>query len=217
VESQVSGKPSEIRRERQRAEVRREILEATGALLVSDGFEAFSIRRLVDRCGYTAPTIYHHFGDKAGLIDCLLEERFREMVERIDRVPRHEDSVVRLRAQLTAFVAFGLENPAHYSLLMAPRPADLPPPQTTEKSRDRIEETLSQLSREGRLRVDDIEEAVQCIWVSLHGLISARITHADYAWTPTQVPVSIDVLLRGLLQAPDEISAADGASEGGAS
>jgi AcrR family transcriptional regulator len=221
--TQVFRKPAESRRRRQREEVRHEILEATGALLVSEGYDGFSMRRLVERCGYTAPTIYHHFGDKAGLIDALLERRFREMVEHIDRVPKNCDAAETLRAQLAAFVDFGLENPAHYGVLMAPRPADLPPPQTTEQSRDRIEETLSMLASEGRLRVDDIEEAVQCIWVSLHGLISARITHTDYAWTPSHVAVSIDVLLRGLLkeiEARSEVAEAatpDRSPQGGSS
>jgi AcrR family transcriptional regulator len=175
------------------------------------------MRRLVDRCGYTAPTIYHHFSDKAGLIDTLLEERFREMAERIDRVPEFEDSAVQLRAQLLAFVEFGLESPTHYSLLMAPRPAAVSPPETTEQSRKRIELTLSQLAREGRLRIDDIEEAVQCIWVILHGLISTRISYADYPWTDCHIEQSIEILLRGLLKEADWGDAARTCGNGGVS
>lgn len=217
MKMQPAEKPAEIRRLQQRAEVRRQILEATEALLVGEGYEGFSMRRLVDRCGYTAPTIYHHFGDKAGLIDSLLEERFREMGERIDRVPECEDSAERLRAQLAAVAAFGLENPTHYSLLTAPRPADMPPPPTTEQSRKRIERTLSQLAHEGRLRVDDIEEAFQCIWVILHGLISTRISYPDYPWTGSHIEASIEILLRGLLKSSEADAAAATRGTGGAS
>ena len=209
--TQTTEKPAQIRRLRQREEVRREILAATEALLVSEGFEGFSMRRLADRCGYTAPTIYHHFGDKAHLIHTLLEERFRDLVERIDRVPEVADAAAQLRAQLAAFVSFGLENPTHYGLLITPRPAELPPPETTEQSRGRIEQTLARLAREGRLGVDDIEEAFQCIWASLHGLISTRITYPDYPWVESQVDTSIELLIRGLLKAP-AVSAAGGAS-----
>jgi AcrR family transcriptional regulator len=206
--TQPTETPSEIRRHQQRATVRRQILTATEALLVNEGYEGFSMRRLADRCGYTAPTIYHHFGDKAGLIDTLLEERFGEMAERIDRVPEFEDSAELLRAQLLAFVEFGLENPTHYSLLMAPRPADVSPPETTEQSRKRMELTLSRLAREDRLRLDDIEEAVQCIWVILHGLISTRIRYAEYPWTDSHIEQSIEILLRGLLKEADSRDAA---------
>ena len=217
MNTQPAETPSEIRRHRQRVTVRRQILAATEALLVNEGYEAFSMRRLVDRCGYTAPTIYHHFGDKAGLVDTLLEERFREMGERIDRVPEFEDSAERLRAQLLAFVEFGLENPTHYSLMMAPRPADMSPPETTEQSRKRIELTLSRLAREERLRLDDIEEAVQCIWVILHGLVSTRVSYADYPWTDSHIEQSIEILLRGLLKEAGPSDAARTCGKGGAS
>ena len=197
---QVAPTPSERRRLQQRAEVRRLILDATEALLVADGYEAFSMRRLADRCGYTAPTIYHHFGDKGGLLDALLEERFRQMVERIQQVPETGDPLETLRRQLRAFVRFGIENPTHYRLLTVPRPDETSsPPESAEESRAIIEVTLSRLARDGRLRVDAIEEGVQCIWVMLHGLISLQISRPDYAWTESHVDVSLEILLRGLV------------------
>ena len=88
------GSPAfEQRRTEQRAQVRRTILDATEALLLAEGEERFSIRRLVERCGYTAPTIYHHFGDKHGLIDTLLDERFDRLARQLKRVPRRGDPV----------------------------------------------------------------------------------------------------------------------------
>jgi AcrR family transcriptional regulator len=197
---QATPTPAERRRLRQRTEVRRSILAATEELLVAGGYEGFSMRRLAERCAYTAPTIYHHFGGKRGLIDALLEERFRQMVERIRRVPTADDPLETLRRQLGAFVRFGIENPTHYRLLTVPRLDDeSPPPQSAEDSRSLIEVTLSQLARDGRLQVDEIEEAVQCIWVMLHGLVAMRISRPDYAWTASHVDVSLEILLRGLV------------------
>ena len=49
-------------------------LLGSGSILLEDGYEHFTMRKLADRCGYTAPTIYNHFGDKTGLIDAVLEE-----------------------------------------------------------------------------------------------------------------------------------------------
>jgi len=196
-------KPAERRRREQSAAVRREILDATEALLVRDGYEAFSMRRLANRCGYTAPTIYHHFGDKRGLIDALLEERFRGMVERIRRVPASADPVDTLRAQLAAFVAFGLANPTHYRLFVEPRrDPDAPPPQAAQEARRLIESTLARLENDDRLLVDEIEEAVQTIWVMLHGLISTRISDPDFAWIDDHVELSLEILLRGLVAPP---------------
>src|SRR5262245_20081392 len=92
---------------------RRAILDATQALLLEGGTESISIRRVSARCGYKAPTIYHHFRDKTGLFDALIEERFADLYERLQRVPRHADPAHYLRQLARAFVEFGLENPTH--------------------------------------------------------------------------------------------------------
>jgi AcrR family transcriptional regulator len=89
--------PAVLRRTRQREEARRAILDATEAILVEDGIELFSIRKLATRCGYTAPTIYHYFRDKDGLIDALLEERFSRLLQRVRRVSVGGDHVANMR------------------------------------------------------------------------------------------------------------------------
>src|SRR5262249_23213265 len=88
--------PAALRRTRQREEARRAILDATEAILLEDGEELLSIRKLALRCGYTAPTIYHYFRDKDGLNDALLEERFSRLLQRIRRVPLAPDPVANI-------------------------------------------------------------------------------------------------------------------------
>jgi len=58
-----SGPRIEERRERQRQEARRTILDATEALMIEANGSDFSIRRLGEKSGYSAPTVYHYFGD----------------------------------------------------------------------------------------------------------------------------------------------------------
>ena len=99
----MSLEPARKRREQSRADARRIILDATEALLVEAGYEQFSMRKLVDRCGYTAPTIYHYFGDKPGLLDTLLEERLEKLVKDLHRVSLGEDPVANMRATSRAF------------------------------------------------------------------------------------------------------------------
>jgi membrane fusion protein (multidrug efflux system) len=119
------------RRERQRSEARRAILDAAGALLVEGGIDGFSMRSLAARCGYALPTIYHHFGDKPGLLEALLEERFRELLERLRGIPPQGDPGDTVREIIRSFVDFGLRYPTHYQVLVTslqPRP-DLAPHQ----------------------------------------------------------------------------------------
>src|SRR5262245_18903853 len=93
---------------------RREILDAASALLYEGGSEGLTIRRLALRCRYTAPAIYHIFGDKAGLLDAILREAIDALIVRIDQVPENSEPRARLRAQFREIVRFGREHPTNY-------------------------------------------------------------------------------------------------------
>jgi len=198
--SMTAIQPAERRRLQSRAEARRAILDATEALLVEDGFDAFSMRRLAERCGYTPPTIYHYFGDKQRLLDELLDERCRGLVRGLRRVPLDGDSVRNLRALSLAFARFGLRNPTHYALLSAPRDPELPPPPAAEEARVLLSQPLDQLAADGRLCVD-LEAARQSFWSFLHGFVLLRTTRSDLPWARDVLEVGLDALIRGLVRA----------------
>jgi AcrR family transcriptional regulator len=191
---------SERRRLQHREDARRAILDATEALLVEQGYDAFSMRRLAERCGYTAPTIYHYFVDKKGLFDTLLEERLRRMVDTVRRVRRSQDPVETLLAVAQAFVRFGLRNPSQVQLLTALRPDPTDPPQSSVEGRELIEAPLRELARQGRLLVRDTEEAFQCLWITMHGVMSMLNTRPDYAWSKNLVRVAISAMLSGMIR-----------------
>lgn len=197
-----SPSPYVQRRREQRGAVRRAILDATEALLVEEGAEGFSIRKLVDRCGYTAPTIYNHFGDKTGLIDALLEERFAKLARLLRRVPEQDDPAAYLRETARVFVRFGRRHPSHYRLLSELRDPLSEPPLSFERARAYVEQAWARLCREGRLRTADVECANQALWALCHGLISLPIQRPDLPWSKTLVDDSIDALLRGLVAPP---------------
>ena len=176
-------------------------MDAAGALLVEDGYESFSMRRLAARCGYTAPTIYHHFGDREGLLDTLLAERFSRLATKIRRIPQGDDPVEYLRAVAIAFVRFGIRHPNHYQLLFL-RPPDHAPPPTVDAVREHLESVWEELWEAGRLRTGDRESANQSLWSLCHGLISGRIHRRDYDWAKTVIEDSIDAMLRGLIAPP---------------
>lgn len=192
--------PAELRRNRQREEARRAILDATEALLLEEGWDSFSMRRLADRCGYTTPTIYHYFEDKPALIDALLEERFAGLLRRVRRVPRLDDPSDHMRALSRAFVDFGMRNPTFYRLLTMPRPEGATPPRSAEAARAVFEEPIHQLAREERLYNADVEAVTQTAWVLLHGLISLRLSRPEHPWSPDLVEIALETLMRGTVR-----------------
>jgi AcrR family transcriptional regulator len=188
----------DLRRDPQR-DPRRDILRATEALLLDRGEQGFSIRRLTERCGYRAPTIYHYFGDRRGLLDALLEQRFRALVDELERVPLSGDELDDLRALARAFVAFGLAHPRHYALFAASRPDGAPAPAASDDARRMLEGPFESLARRGRLAAE-LDAAVHSLWVFLHGFITLQVTRPDFPWSAKLLETGLDALLGGLVQ-----------------
>jgi AcrR family transcriptional regulator len=190
--------PSEMRRSRHREEARRAILDATEAILVEDGVEQFSIRKLATRCGYTAPTIYHYFRDKDGLIDALLEERFSRLLQRVRRVRPAADPVDTMRELARAYLRFGLSNQTFYRLMMrGARDGQERTVHAADEIRAIMTAPIQVLSDQGRLYTDDIEAVNQSMWSLLHGLISLRIGNPSYPLAKNLFEVALDAMLRG--------------------
>jgi AcrR family transcriptional regulator len=59
------------RREREKVETRRKILDAARELFALDGYDAVTMRAIADRIEYTPTAIYFHFRDKGELIERL--------------------------------------------------------------------------------------------------------------------------------------------------
>ncbi|WP_434445064.1 TetR/AcrR family transcriptional regulator [Lentzea sp. E54] len=93
-------------------QVRDRVLAAAAELGVTA-----SIRDVCAAAGVTPPTVYHHFGDKKGLLDAVVAVGFeRYLAEKRDRLPS-VDPVEDLRRGWDAHVEFGLRNPALYGLM----------------------------------------------------------------------------------------------------
>jgi AcrR family transcriptional regulator len=191
------------RRSKLRADARRAILDAAESLLAEGGYEAFSIRRLTERCGYTAPSIYHHFGDKLGLIDAVLEEHFAEMLKVIGAVATSEDPLDTIRARARAFARFGLGNPTHYRIHTTRRDPTAKPLQTAEDARVLLEQPWRKLIEQRRLAPEHIDLAQQSCFALVHGLISLLLSRPDLEWSPAIVEESVDALLRGWTTPPE--------------
>lgn len=151
---------------------RRAILDAAEELLASGGEEGLSIREVCVRAGVTPPTIYHHFGDKAALVDRVVDDCFAAFDGAFeDRAPP-ADPVERLRFAFDRYLEYGVTHPVHYRLMFLrshgrPTPAGL-------MSYDRLRRLVRATADAGRL-VPPIEDATAAFWASVHGVTSLVI------------------------------------------
>ncbi len=189
------------RRERQRLEARRAILDATEALVIeSDGCD-FSMRSLGQRCGYSAPTVYHYFGDKDGLIDALLEERLQKLGETLDALPARDDALEELRELLVCSVEFWAENATLARLIWtATSDGHSRMPTVMDRYGQRISDAVRALVESRRFVELDEEVAGQMLRALSQGLISQRINQPEHPWSPELTERAIDTLLCGMTQ-----------------
>src|SRR4051794_29894316 len=97
------------------AQRREQLLDATKAIAVEDGFHAVSIEAVARRAGITRPIVYGHFEDLGGLLEALVE---RESLRALTQLP---DSFDDLLQALTAYLGAVREDPDTWKLVLVPQ------------------------------------------------------------------------------------------------
>lgn len=205
---------SRERRERERSDTRRHILDAAREMFVRNGYEATTMRAIADRIEYTPTAIYHHFRNKEALLTELSSQDFRALAQAFQQIGQVTDPVARLRRIGRAYIEFGITHPMHYRLMfMTPHPR-VDPAKTGIAQGDPGQDAyafLLQACEEaiaaGRFRpeLNDAHEVAQILWAGCHGLVSLRITKERDDWVEWRDVGKTaarlhDVLLNGLLQ-----------------
>jgi AcrR family transcriptional regulator len=98
-----------------------EIVAAARALLEEEGREALSMRRLAERLGIRAPSIYKHLPDKQALENALISAGFEQQAAAFEAALADADDPI--GAIATVYRAFARRHP-HLYRLMTGRPLD---------------------------------------------------------------------------------------------
>jgi AcrR family transcriptional regulator len=93
----------------------REIVDAARALLEEEGPEALSMRRLAERLGIRAPSIYKHLPDKQALENAIISAGFEEQAAVFEAAVDGADDPV--RALATAYRTYARRHPHLYRLM----------------------------------------------------------------------------------------------------
>ncbi|MDA0660755.1 MAG: TetR/AcrR family transcriptional regulator [Planctomycetota bacterium] len=204
------------RRAQERQWMRDHILQSATELLVEQGLERFSMRKLAERIGYTATAIYFHFSDKEALLGAVLDHRFREFRKVFDRLGRQKEPLRRLAQMGQAFVEFGLRQPVYYRLMFLTKMSRIPKGRFVEKgnpSQDcyayllaTVQEALN--GNKFRAEYGDAEQLAQIFFAGVHGIVALHLVKGDddwVSWRPIRPKAirMIEALLRGLT-VPDD-------------
>ena len=199
---------SKQRREREKEELRQDILDAARELFVTEGYENVSMRRVAEKIEYSPTTIYLYFEDKASLLYAICEETFAKLAKRMESITKEGDDPIEvLRKGCRAYVDFGLKNPNHYKLTFINHPQH-----PHDKKRHLREESMGMKAYgnlranveaciiANRFRATDVETVTQMFWAGGHGITSLLISMPDFPWVKKSelIDLIIDTLIDGL-------------------
>jgi TetR/AcrR family transcriptional regulator len=88
------------------AQTRERLLDAALTLFSQRGYAATGIREILQAAGVTQPTLYHHFNDKASVLQALIEQHYGESQNRLAEILATQSSVA---GKLRAFVSSSFE------------------------------------------------------------------------------------------------------------
>jgi AcrR family transcriptional regulator len=102
--------------------VKTRILEAASDLLARSADADISTRAASEAAGVTAPTLYHHFGDKEGLLVAVVDFGWAAFLESKRTVAAvvHAHVADDIRAGWDNHIQFARENPNFYKLMWSP-------------------------------------------------------------------------------------------------
>jgi len=191
------------RRERDRQEMRRQILDAAMALFIDQGVEKVSVRGIAHMIGYSPGTIYLYFKDKDDIFYHLHEEGFSRLIEVQKDTMTEADPAQRLRLMGKAYIQFAIQNPEYYELMFIIR-SPIKQVDTVwncgMESLDCLRQTIQANIDSGQLKGVDAEMATFAMWSAVHGLASLLL-RGRFKMVPEE---NIEGLIEGVMEVLDK-------------
>lgn len=170
------------RKEKQKQEIRKAILDASIKLFKEEGFENVSIRKIAEIIQYSPTTIYLYFKDKKEILYVLCEQGFEMINTFADSLNEISDPLERLKKIGEFYLMFGVNFPEYYDLMLiqeAPmiHHADLKLQDWPGANRifNRLKELVQECIDLQKIPAGDAELISITLWSCLHGLISLNI------------------------------------------
>jgi len=105
------------RKTRERAALRKKIIQSANKLFLKKGYEGTSIRLIAQDIEYSPATIYLYFKDKNELFRAILDNAFKVFLEHLAATKIIADPLSRLRELCRQYLKYAKDYPAFYDLI----------------------------------------------------------------------------------------------------
>lgn len=168
------------RKEREKQEMRKRILDAAMKMFLEDGYDKTSIRHIAEKIEYSPATIYLYFRDKDELLYEVQKEAFEKLTVAFRKEATSADPLVRLKEIAHSYINFGMNNLELYDLMFIIRaPMNVVEEhQVWDNGSDAFEyllKCLVECMEEKLIRFNDLTVAALSVWSMSHGLVSLNV------------------------------------------
>jgi len=158
--------------------VKTRILDVAADLLAHSAVADLSTRAVCDAAGVTPPTLYHHFGDKDGLLAAVVDFGWAHFLETKRAVAAvvHEHVADDIRAGWNNHIDFARENPNFYKLMWSPDVA--PTSAAVREAHQMLLDRMELGASRGQLQVSP-QTATRMIMAAVTGAALSLITQPE--------------------------------------
>jgi AcrR family transcriptional regulator len=157
--------------------LRTRISAAAQELYLRDGIGGFSMRKVAEMVGVSAPAIYRHFKNKEELLNEIVIEGLKILEDYLRPALEAESPYERLVAMTDNYLSFALEQPRYFDFaFLVPNPSlNHVAEEIARPDWDTFRLAVEQVAacaEAGVFPGDDPLETAVTIWAEVHGLIT---------------------------------------------
>lgn len=153
--------------------VKNGFLQAAKEIILQEGVEAVTVRKIAQATGYSYATIYHYFSDVHALLLAVKEQMVDDVALHFmsgDTAPYR--SIADLKRVNRAYVQYYLDRPHVYHFFYSYRFANDPAPDYDLKFQDGWAFAYGVFIENGLLRQEDVTIAAKTVIYAIHGLLA---------------------------------------------
>jgi AcrR family transcriptional regulator len=178
------------RKEKQKLEIRKLILDASIKLFSDEGFGNVTIRKIADLIEYSPTTVYLYFKDKDEIFTALHDIGFQRLTEANQDLASIHNPLLRLHKMGENYLHFGMENPEFYNLMFimgepmkvfSAEGCDWKP---GDAAISVLKATVTECMEKGYMAKGDPQLVSLAVWSFVHGLVSLAIRERMEKFVP---------------------------------
>lgn len=167
------------RKERQRREVRDNILQSAWQLVNTEGWQNLSIRKIADAIEYSVPVVYDHFENKEAILFEFNKQGFKQLCDiLIAATEKTNDPVKQLEAIAYAYWDFAFDNKQYYQVMFGLGMPNCEQVKNTPEILDFtniIKTTIEKIFENNGNKEGNSFLKLNSFWSMLHGLVSINL------------------------------------------